>query len=65
MTDEKERDIQEVDIEFNDIGTEGGVSWDRNLRVNLRSSNAKDTIDELIIKANALIKQHKVEGKKK
>lgn len=51
MTDKEDRDIKEVNVESNDIGTEGGKSWDNCSRVTIRSSEPEDTIDSMIKKA--------------
>lgn len=54
MTDKEDRDIKEVNVESNDIGTEGGKSWDKCSRVTLRSSEKEDTMDSMIKKAKEL-----------
>jgi len=54
MTDKEDRDIKEVNMESNDIGTEGGKSWDYCSRITIRSSEQKDTLESMIKKAKEL-----------
>lgn len=51
--------LKEVDLEFNDIGTEGGKSWDNNFRIVLRSVDNADTVDSLIQKAHDIIAKYR------
>ncbi|MGI0021456.1 MAG: hypothetical protein ACRD9Q_01215 [Nitrososphaeraceae archaeon] len=58
--DEKPRIVKEVNLEFNNIGTEGGKSWDYNARVTLTSNTEDDKLDDMIDKAQKIIDKNKV-----